>query len=421
MLALACSAQVHAGGIGLYGSSVDNAALSNAGMAARAQGPDTIAGNIAGLSFVEGTQVNAGASVLWGKLEPSLDEVEPAGRNGSNAIDPMPAPMGFVSHQLDDHWTVGFGAYGDFGDRINYDSNWGGRYFIQEATLIGVSMVPSVAYRFNEEWSVGVGLRAMYGITDLELAGNVNAPGQPDGKIKYEDEVWGFGGNLGLIYAPSEGTRFGLAYTSEIDLDFDDNLKVNNVPVQGQIGICPGRLCREINGNLNVEGKLKATVTVPQTVTASFLHQLDPKWTLLGSVNWQDWSEFSNINIDLGENASTEADIGWKDTYHVSLGAQYQWSQRLRYSLGMGYDSSAVDDDHRAWMMPVTDIFRVSLGGVYDLDAQTSVHAGYMLALLGDVEVSQEHQAAGGNTRVADGQFEQAYVHYLGAAMTMRF
>ncbi len=48
-----------------------------------------------------------------------------------------------------------------------------------------------------------------------------------DGQFNYEDQTWGYGANLGLIYAPQPGTRIGLAYTSEINLDFDSRLDVS--------------------------------------------------------------------------------------------------------------------------------------------------------------------------------------------------
>jgi len=53
LLAL-CSQQAWAGGLMLYEIGTDNAGLANAGAAARAQGPSTIASNPAGLSYLPG-------------------------------------------------------------------------------------------------------------------------------------------------------------------------------------------------------------------------------------------------------------------------------------------------------------------------------------------------------------------------------
>lgn len=431
LLAFICSAQVQAGGIGLYGSSIDNAALSNAGVAARAQGPDTISGNIAGLTYVKGTQVNAGASVLWGEIKPHLDEANQSGGNSGNAIDPVLAPMGYISHQLDEQWTVGFGSYGDFGDAINYDNDWAGRYMIQNAKLIGVSLVPSVAYKLNDEWSFGLGLRAMYGTVQLQLAaandisgvtcsapsplplpGGTpgNCPGQ-DGQAKYQDEDWGYGGNAGVIYSPQEGTRIGLAYTSKVDLNFESNLKAKGI---GGGQLLPVR---------DVETSVKADVTVPQTATLSLFQQLDAQWAFLASANWQDWSQFKDINIQLDDvGKGTNADLHWKDTYHGSVGLQYQATPQWLWNAGIGYDTSAVDDGDRIWGLPVTDTTRVSIGTVVALDEATSIHVAYMFTWLGDVNVSESrHEPGDANYKIADGKLNNAYVQYLGAGATMKF
>ena len=40
---------------------------------------------------------------------------------------------------------------------------------------------------------------------------------------------------------------------------------------------------------------LELDMSVPQTVLLSIAHDLDPQWKLLGSLGWQDWSEFGDI------------------------------------------------------------------------------------------------------------------------------
>src|SRR5471032_1482466 len=68
-----CSEQAYAGGIMLYEIGTDNVGLANAGAAARAQGPSTIASNPAGLSYLQGTQITAGAQILYGKVKFDTD------------------------------------------------------------------------------------------------------------------------------------------------------------------------------------------------------------------------------------------------------------------------------------------------------------------------------------------------------------
>lgn len=284
---LTCSPAL-AGGLMLYETGTDNIGLVNAGAAARAQGPSTIASNPAGLSYVEGTQVTAGAQALFGDVSFDQDSVSTStGGNGGNALPLIPGGSLFVSHQLDEQWSIGFGSYGDFGLSENYDNDWAGRYFVQNASVAALSLVPSASYRFNDEWSVGLGLKAVYGMLQTQAAIN-RAPfgllDRADGQFKYEDNTWGYGANLGAIYAPQPGTRIGLAYTSKVDLDFEDRLDVKG----------NGPLLDRLNGK-----NTKIDMSVPQTATLSLYQQLDPQWALLATANWQDWSNFGEVYIEV--------------------------------------------------------------------------------------------------------------------------
>jgi long-chain fatty acid transport protein len=406
-----CFQQVHAGGLMLYEIGTDNAGLANAGAAARAQGPSTIASNPAGMTYLPGTQITAGLQVLYGDLTYDRDSGTSVPGSGSgNALDPIPGGSFFITHELDDHWSVGFGSYGDFGLAVNYDNDWSGRYFAQNSSVQGLSLVPSVAYRVNEQWSVGLGIKAMYGILQAQTAIDRSPFGfadRADGQYKYEDGTWGYGANVGVIYAPQTGTRIGLTYTSQVDLDFEDRLDVKG----------DGRLLDRVN-NTNTQ----LDMTVPQTLTLSLFQQLDPQWALLISANWQDWSEFGDVAVQVDTTAlgsqSTSVDAGFKDTWHLSLGAQYQATEQLLWNVGMAYDSSAVSDSNRTFIVPMGESWRIATGATYALDKNTDVNLSWAMVWLGDMPVDQTKSTSG--SRVS-GQFDNAWIQALTGNMTWRF
>ncbi|QXH74820.1 outer membrane protein transport protein [Pseudomonas atacamensis] len=410
LLALCCP-QAWAGGILLYEIGTDNTGLANAGAAARAQGPSTIASNPAGMSYLPGTQITGGLQVLYGNLTFDRDaETKVPGSGSGNALDPMPGASFFISHELDEHWSVGFGQYGDFGLAVNYDNDWSGRYFAQNSSLLGLSLVPSVAYRFNEQWSVGVGIKVMYGMLQAQTAIDRSPFGftdRSDGQFKYKDGTWGYGANVGVIYAPQPGTRIGLTYTSQVDLDFEDRLDVKG----------DGRLLERVN-NTQTELDMK----VPQTLTLSVFQQLDPRWALLASVNWQDWSEFGDIAVQVDTTAfgaqSRTVDAGFKDTWHLSLGAQFQATKQLLWNFGVAYDSSAVSDHNRTVTVPMGESWRFATGATYALNKDTDVNVSWVLAWLGDQPVDQTKTLSG--NRIS-GEFDNAWIQALTGNMTWRF
>lgn len=409
-LVLFCQ-QSWAGGIILYEIGSDNAGLANAGAAARAQGPSTIASNPAGMGYLPGTQITGGLQVLYGDLTFDRDSnTNVSGSGSGNALDPMPGASFFISHELDDHWSVGFGQYGDFGLAVDYDNEWSGRYFAQDASLLGLSLVPSVAYRVNEQWSVGLGVRVMYGMLQAQTAidrAPLGLTDRGDGQFKYKDKDWGVGANVGLIFAPQPGTRIGLTYTSKIDLEFEDGLDVKG----------DGRLLERVNGT-----NTQLDMTVPQTVTLSLFQQLDRQWALLASANWQDWSEFGDIAVQVDTTAfgsqSRTVDAGFKDTWHLSLGAQYQATEQLLWNVGVAYDSSAVSDSNRTFTVPMGESWRIATGATYALDKDTDLNVSWAMVWLGEMPVEQTKSVSGTRT---SGEFDNAWIQALTANMTWRF
>jgi long-chain fatty acid transport protein len=395
----------------LYEIGTDNTGLANAGSAARAQGPSTIASNPAGLSYLAGTQVSAGAQVLFGDLTFNRDSATTTSGSGSgNVLDPIPGGSFFISHQLDEQWSVGFGSYGDFGLAENYDDDWSGRYFVQSASIAGLSLVPSVAYRFNEQWSMGIGLKAMYGMLESEAAIDQSPLGltdRADGQYTFKDGTWGYGANVGGIYAPQAGTRIGLTYTSQISLDFEDRLDVN----------ASSPLVSRLDG-LNT----KLSLNVPQTATLSLYQQLDPQWALLASVNWQDWSQFGDIGLEVDTSAagsrSTRIDAQYDDTYQLALGAQYQMNPDLLWNFGVAYDTSAVSDSNRTLTVPMGDAWRFATGLTYSLDQDTDLNFSWVAVWMGDMPVDQQKPLTG--ERVS-GEFSNAWIQALTGNMTWRF
>ncbi|MDX1298650.1 MAG: outer membrane protein transport protein [Pseudomonas sp.] len=418
LTAALASAPTMAGGLFMYEVANDNAGLANAGAAARAQNPGTLASNVAGMSYLPGTQISGGLQLLHSNLEftQNGNSNVPGGDSGT-LMEWAPGGSLFVTQQIDEHWHVGFATYGDFGLGIDYEDDWAGRYFTQNDELLGLTLQPSVAYHFNDQWSLGFGLRAMYAMLDSQLAID-NSPldlrNNPDGSLTYKSHDWGFGANLGVIYQPWQGTRIGLNYSSEIELEFEDGLSP-----EGLGPVVSNRL--QATGIIGADTKL--TMNVPQTLTLSLYHALNEQWAVLASANWQDWSRFGQVGvqIDSGNPVSATADANFKDTWHLSVGTQYQASKRLLWNLGVGYDSSPVSDEDRTFTMPLGSTWRFGTGLTYALDPQTDLNLSYALVWMGDMQIDQQKQLPRNDPKRVSGEIEDAWVQAVSVNATWRF
>ncbi|MDG9924439.1 MULTISPECIES: outer membrane protein transport protein [unclassified Pseudomonas] len=407
-----------AGGLMLYEVGTDNVGLANAGAAARAQGPSTLASNVAGIAWLPGTQVSVGAQVLHGHLEFETDGASNvAGADGGNAMEWAPGGSLFISRELGEGWSVGFASYGDFGLSLNYENDWSGRYFLQNGEILGMSLMPALAYRANEQWAFGLGVRAFYAALDSQLAIDNDPFGlleRPDGQLRYSDHDWGYGANLGVIHEPRPGTRLGLSYTSAIDIELEDGLDLQGV------GPVVSALLTE-RGLLGADTRLD--MRVPQTLTLSLYQQLDPRWALLASVNWQDWSRFGEVGIELDSNRPRSATLqaNYRDTWHLSLGSQFRFAPRWLWSAGVAYDSSPVDDDDRSLAVPMAQSWRFGTGLTHALDEHIDLNLSYELVWLGDMPVRQQKPLPAGDPKRVSGEFEDAWIQALSGSLTWRF
>ncbi|WP_322863831.1 OmpP1/FadL family transporter [Aeromonas allosaccharophila] len=359
MLAALLSPSAMAGGLALYETSTSNSALANAGAAARAQGAETIASNPAGMTKLEGTQLQVNGGVVYGDLELDLDN---GGNNGGNALQTAPLGSLYLTHAIDDQWVAGIGVFGSHGLGIDYGDGWKGSGYVQASKLTGIAFAPSLAYRIDSNWSMGASLIAMHGSLDASLD---MTPNNFTGR-EFSDSDWAYGASFGVLYELDLHSRIGLSYFSELKWELEDQLfdRVNRA-------------------GLGVD------MMIPQTLTLSGYHQLNDQWALLASANWQQWSRFGDIDLALGQQSQTK-DMHYKDTWHLSLGAQFDVTPALRLSSGIAYDSSAVDDAHRTVTLPMGEGWRWGLGASYQLSPATKLEASYTLAWLGDMAVDQQ-------------------------------
>lgn len=412
---LFASLQAEAGGIMIYEAGHEGTGLANAGSAVMASDPSILMTNPAGISQLAGTQINFNAQLILGDVSFSRDNANTFGGNeGGNALKYLPGSSFFISHQLDERSSIGFGMYGNFGLAVDYDDDWAGRYFAQESAIIGVSFQPTYAYKITDDLSVGLGPRFMLGYFRTEVAVNNNVLGlgnAEDGQLRYKDTDWGTGANVGVLYNLNERTKLGLAWTSKIKLKFEDKPELKKIT---------NPLLRLALNRLDAD-QLNVDMNVPQTVTTSVSYQLDPQWTLLGSLGWQDWSDFGKVGVevdtDLGSTSKT-AQRQYKDTWHASIGAQHQINPKLRWNVGLGYDSSAVDDKDRTVDNPMNEAWRLATGVSYALQDDVDVHMSYTLIYLGDMDVQQTKARSGGSV---SGEYKNAALHVLGGGVVWRF
>ncbi len=423
-LALCASAlPAGAGGLIAYEVGTADVGLASAGYGARAQDASTVLTNPAGMTRLDGRQVLLAGQVFWANTKFSIGSgtspglgTEDGGRPiGSNGW--FVGGGGFLSYSVSPDLKLGFGLTGNFGAPLEYDNDWAGRYYVQTGTLLGISFLPSIAYKVTDKLSLGASLNAMYGIYDNKVAINNVAPRFGDGRLKLDDETWGWGANLGLLYEIDEGTRLGLTWNSQVDLDFKSRAKFSN--------LAPG--LETVLGNRGLlNSKIKVGIKVPQQVMGSVFTQVNDRWAVLGSVGWQDWSEFGQVQLgidDTSDPRSIKTDLDLKDTWHVALGAQYRLSDPWLLNFGVAYDSSFQGSSDVSPLLPIGKAWRFGVGGEQQLSrtAYWGIAAEYQYGGTLDTNLQSTAPVALGGRGNLEGSYDNTGIIFLAGYYNWQF
>jgi len=400
-----------AAGLWLYEQATPDMGSASAGRAALAMDASTAAVNPAGMPRLDRSQMLAGFQALYVDTRFDTDFAEFGGGDGGNAGGWVPAASFSYVHKVSPDLGLGVSVGSFLGLGLDYGKSWAGRYYVKKAEFLTIGVNPGVGYRINERWSVGAGVSVVNSNLEQKTAIRNLGPNQPDGRLRLEDDDWGFGYNLGVLYELNDWTRFGLTYRSEIDFNYKDTASLSGLepPLDGIV---------EIVGLAGSEVDME--MKLPQAVMFSAYHKVTDHLALLGNIGWQEWSSFGESSISLASETTTDLtlDRNFDDTWHFALGFQYDFELPLLLSMGIAYDESPVSDGDRTPDMPLDRQWRYAAGLQYDISEDITVGCAYELLDAGDAAIDQNRGALAGELV---GDYSSNYIHFFNVNLIRRF
>jgi len=170
---------------------------------------------------------------------------------------------------------------------------------------------------------------------------------------------------------------------------------------------------------------LDLPIYVPQGVNAGFLHQLNDRWTLLGSVGWQQWSKFGQVELGVDSNnpVTLKTNLDFKDTWHVAGGAQYRLDGPWLLNMGVAYDSGFQDSSNVSPALPANSAWRFGLG-VQKEESKTfnwAVSAEYAYGGTLDVRKRSAAPVIAGGRGDLSGSYSNVGMYFLAATFNWKF
>ncbi|EOX4224432.1 outer membrane protein transport protein [Vibrio cholerae] len=371
-----------------------------AGEAAMADNASAQWRNPAMLTYLEGTQVSAGAIYVNPNVdvEGTVNHAQLGKTHASSndfAHDAV-IPNFYLSHQLNEQMALGFALGTNYGMETDLGTEFAASHFGNQASVISKEANLNIAYQILPQLSIGGGVRYVMGEGHFGAtapAKNLirhpvtnNVMTLPKGTtLKYmegEDNSWGW--QVGSAWQINQDHRVGFAYKSEVVMDFEGHAE----------GVSYGSY---------KPGMM--SVTLPATAELASFHQLNDQWAIHASINWTDWSSFKELTAVFPEKSDLIKSENWEDNYRFALGTTYQYDAKLALRAGVAYDTSAVDDKNRTATIPETDRTWVSVGGSYIATPQLTLDAGFTYIFAKDATINEPRDASDQTAAAIGGAF----------------
>ncbi|MFA0086156.1 outer membrane protein transport protein [Vibrio sp. 10N.261.51.F12] len=368
------SQQVAAAGFQLNAQSATGLGRAFAGDAVIADNASVMARNAAAMTLFDSHQFSGGLNVVSSSVDVKDIGGVGAGLEDANNTANSPVPNIYYIHRLNDKWALGAGIYSNFGTTNNFDDSFGSTtpgasLFGGTTEISSINYTLNVAYRINEQWSLGGGLDIVQGSGKLER--NLVVGSSSTAALAIDASGVGVGFNLGTVFELNENNRFGLAYHYSPEIKASGDMYYD--PTFGVLG------------NQIADQKLK--MALPSMVEFSGYHKIqDTKFAVHYSLQWIGWSVFDTLETDGGVPIK---DYDWKDGYHASIGGTYYLNDSWTLRAGYMYDTAA-QDQLTSISVPDSDRQWLSAGFGYHFKQHHVVDFGFTYLMGKDVSVTEQ-------------------------------
>ncbi len=374
-----------AGGLYTTEFGTPSTGVANAGAVAVANDASTAWHNPAGMTRISDTQIMGTIGLIIPNIKFDADSNTPvAGGDGGQAGLATPIANTSIVHSLTDNLKLGFALGSMAGAGLDYGSKWAGRRQATESKLLTLTGMPSLAVKLGPWLSFGAGLQISYGKLDpLKL----KAPNPAESTVQIDGSDWAYGFTVGALVEFSEGSRLGVRYQSKTNFEFDGDLEISG-----------GAL-----GGLSVGSDTE--IELPQMVEVGFYHEINDQFAFLATADWEDWGgSLDTIPISVSAGGG-QIPNHWKDTYKLAGGFHYRPSKPWLLMTGFAYDSSPVDDKDRTADLPVDRQLRYAIGAQYQWSERLKLGGNFEYIDAGDAKID--------NDRTLKGEFRRNEIFFI--------
>ena len=251
-------------------------------------------------------------------------------------------PASAIAYRINDQWSVGLSVTSPFSFETKYDDgDVFSRYSGLTTRLTTIDVQPTIAWRPLRWLGIGGGANVEYTDAVLTQAIPNFTPGGPDGFVDLHGNGYAAGYNVGAQLHPTDAITIGAAYRSKIEHTLTGLYRIQNFALN-----TPG-----------VGTAASAAFNTPWSATFSVRWKVNDRLTVEGQGVRFGWSEFQQISLNTPGNILPSQVENYHDVTSGAVGAEYAVNKRLTVRAGVQYDPTPTTNGYRDARVPDGDRF----------------------------------------------------------------
>lgn len=334
---LGTSPLTHGAGFLIYEHGAAAMAMAGAFVAV-ANDATAIFHNPAGLAFLEGTQISLGTTLITAGGTLSLPNwPDPTFQTVERERQWFYPSTFYISRKINDRIAAGFGLFNPYGLGQKWPEDYPLRYIATRDDMKTFFFNPTLAFKLNDNFSLGVGISYVYSTLEFDLVEPL--PLTPfllldvPGTLEANGSGWGL--NAGALYK-TENFSLGFNWRSGFDIDYDGDLALDlsNLPAPVT----------------ELAGTGKTTFKFPDILCVGVAFNLTRSFMITADVHYILWRTYDEVLVEIdvpGIEAIYPAGIAdkhikedWHDSYLLRVGFQYMVNENLALRAGTFYDKT---------------------------------------------------------------------------------
>lgn len=297
-----------------------------------------------------------GTSIAPNLASPLVAPYVASGKSSSHTTVELPQFHYVVP--VDPYWSLGLSVVPAWGFIEDYGENAILRYNAIRIYTKTIMLSPSVSWRLNNSFSMGIGPDFHYFATQSRTAINTAITGVTGDSIShFSGSDWQTGFHIGALYQFSPCIRIGLNYRGKLVVNEDGYSDFD-----GQVAGLP-------EPNQNHANNFKIRLNLPPVTTLSGYWAVTPNIALLATTSYEQWSVLKAYYATNYASSDSFLNVvlpqDFTNTWDFAVGTKYTLNDTWAFRATGKYVDTPTINAHREPLLPDSSKWVLHVGAHY--------------------------------------------------------